>query len=202
MIIESCCTSLNEALAAQGRGANRIELCLDLSVGGLTPPHELIKEVVNTLPIPVNVLIRPADSFVCCEAELQQMLADIDYCKSIGAAGIVIGVLKQDGTIDIDAMQKLIDAARPLPVTFHRAFDVCTEDPFEAMEKIIKLGCKRLLTSGMAPDALMGKGLIAELVRHADGRIIIMPGCGVHPDNIKSLAAITLALEFHGTRLP
>ena len=101
---------MNEALAAQGRGANRIELCVDLSVGGLTPPHELIKEVVNTLPIPVNVLIRPADSFVCCEAELQQMLADIDYCKSTGAAGIVIGVLKQDGTIDIDAMQKLIEA--------------------------------------------------------------------------------------------
>ncbi|MBR5905036.1 MAG: copper homeostasis protein CutC [Bacteroidales bacterium] len=202
MIIESCCTSLSEALAAQGRGADRIELCVDLSVGGLTPPTALVEGVAGSLSIPVNVLIRPSEYFVCGEADLQQMLADIEHCKSAGAAGIVTGVLKQDGTIDIAAMRRLIDAAHPLPVTFHRAFDVCSEDPFGALEKIVKLGCKRLLTSGMAPDAWTGKELIAELVRRAEGRIIIMPGCGIHPGNLKALAAITLAREFHGTRLP
>ena len=167
--IETCCTTLEEAVAAEARGASRIELCADLSVGGLTPPRELISEVVSRLSIPVNVLIRPsAGDFVYDEADLQQMISDMEYCKSVGVAGIVVGVLTPEGNIDIAAMRRLVAAARPLPVTFHRAFDVCTEDPFTALDKIIALGCARLLSSGQAPTAWDGRNLLNLLVRRLD----------------------------------
>ena len=204
MIIESCCTTLEEALSAQARGAYRIELCTDLSVGGVTPPHDLIRSVVNALTIPVNVLIRTRTSldFVYSDDEIQQMIEDIDYCKSAGAAGIVVGALTPEGHIDIAAMRRLIAAAKPLPVTFHRAYDVSTEDPFEALEQIIALGCTRLLTSGQAADAWEGRDLIRQLVDRAADRLIILAGRGVTPQNIESLATATGAREFHGTALP
>lgn len=204
MIRESCCTTLEEARSAQARGADRIELCTDLSVGGITPPRELIKDVVDALTIPVNVLIRPLSSleFVYDEDEVQQMMDDIEFCKSVGAAGIVVGALTPSGAIDLAAMQRLIAAAQPLPVTFHRAFDVCTDDPFEALEKIIDLGCTRLLTSGRAATAWEGRDLIRQLADRAGSRLIILAGRGVTPENIKSLATVTGAREFHGTALP
>ncbi|MBR5019156.1 MAG: hypothetical protein IKX53_05925 [Bacteroidales bacterium] len=258
LLIESCCTTLDEALSAQSRGASRIELCTDLSVGGLTPPRDLIRTVISSLTIPVNVLIRhcvtgalpqtpslrpaiaqasptrsplasdaastlagstpsvmpgfdrasikiigfSAADFIYDEVDLQQMTEDIAYCKSVGAAGIVIGALTPEGTIDLQAMRRLIAAARPLTVTFHRAFDVCTEDPFTALDKIIALGCTRLLSSGQAPTAWDGRNLLTLLVRRAGPRLIIMPGCGITPDNLPSLAAATRAFEFHGTRIP
>ena len=205
-LVESCCTSLDEALAAQSRGAGRIELCTDLSVGGLTPPRDLICSVISSLTIPVNVLIRPAchsaSDFVYDEAELNQMIEDIEYCKSVGAAGIVIGALTPEGAIDLPAMRRLIAAARPLPVTFHRAFDVCTDDPFTALDKIIALGCTRLLSSGQAPTAWDGRSVLTLLVRRAGPRLIVMPGCGITPDNLPAIAATTHAREFHGTRIP
>lgn len=202
-LIETCCTSLQEALAAQERGTDRIELCVDLAVGGVTPQRELISSVVSGLRVPVNVLVRAvAPGFVCSERALNQMIADIEFCKSAGAAGIVVGALSADGTIDLESMTRLVAAARPLPVTFHRAFDECTEDPFVALEKVIGLGCARLLTSGMAPSAWEGRELIAELVRRAGKRLIVMPGCGVTPDNLGPLSDYTHALEYHGTRLP
>lgn len=235
MIVESCCASLDEALSAEARGAGRIEICADLSVGGVTPPRELIREVVSRLSIPVNVLIRPSaprrsqnlfepagafgsdplvipgsdrasefacSDFVCDEDSLQQMIDDISYCKRAGAAGIVIGALTPEGAIDLPAMRRLVAAAQPFPVTFHRAFDVCTEDPFIALDKIISLGCARLLTSGHAPTAWEGRNLIRLLVRRAGGRIIIMPGRGVTPSNLAALATATQATEFHGTAIP
>ena len=234
MIIESCCTTLEKALSAQARGARRIELCTDLSVGGVTPSHALIRSVVQTLTIPVNVLIRPRfrvkpgmtgvsgrknrhsgldpeshsmkgfsyESFVYGEDDIQQMIKDIDYCKSVGAAGIVVGALTPDDRIDLAAMRRLVVAAQPLPVTFHRAYDVCTEDPFEALEQIIALGCTRLLTSGQAENAWEGRDLIRQLVDRAADRLIILAGRGVTPKNIESLAAATGAREFHGTALP
>ena len=203
MILESCCTSPAEALAAQARGADRIELCTDLSVGGVTPPRELVRHVITTLSLPVNVLIRPATSldFVYDENTLRQMREDIVYCKEAGAAGVVVGALTPDGAIDCAAMRPLIAAAKPLPVTFHRAFDVCTQDPFVALDQIIALGCTRLLTSGQAPSAWEGRRLIRLLVRRACGRIIVMPGRGVTPANLNDLAKATGAVEFHGTRL-
>ena len=203
-MIESCCTTLEQALSAQSRGADRIELCTDLPVGGVTPSHELMREVIDALHIPVNVLIRPLTSldFVYDEDEIRQMIDDIEYCKSIGVAGIVVGALTPSGAIDISAMRRLVAAAKPLPVTFHRAFDVCKEDPFDALEKLIDLGCTRLLTSGMTETAWDGRDLIARLVQHAGDRLIILAGRGVNPGNIKSLAAVTGAREFHGTALP
>ena len=213
MIVESCCTTLEEALAAQQHGADRIELCTDLSVGGVTPSRDLIREVVSALTIPVNVLIRcrvkpgMTDSFsfsdfVYDASDLAQMIEDIEFCKVVGAAGIVVGALTPEGAIDVAAMRRLIAAARPLPVTFHRAFDVCTEDPFVALETVISLGCTRLLTSGQAPTAWDGRGTLALLVRRAATRLIVMPGSGITPANLTALAAFTSATEFHGTRIP
>ena len=233
LLIESCCTTLEEALSAQARGADRIELCTDLSVGGLTPSRSLIRDVVQSLTIPVNVLIRPRfrvepgmteevglkrhswldpeshhangfsyESFIYEEDEIQQMIDDIEYCKTIGAAGIVVGALMPDGRIDIAAMRRLVAASAPLPVTFHRAFDVCTEDPFEAVDQIIALGCTRLLTSGQAPNAWEGRDRIRQLVAYAGDRLIILAGRGVTPANLTALAAATGAREFHGTALP
>ena len=224
LFIETCCTTLEQARSAQSRGAGRIELCVDLSVGGVTPPRDLIRDVVASLTIPVNVLIRPdrhsrldrepqtpdpvgdggfsAADFVYDEVDLQQMIEDIGYCKSVGVAGIVVGALTPEGAIDRAAMRRLIAAAAPLPVTFHRAYDVCTADPFIALDQIIALGCTRLLTSGQAPNAWDGRGLITLLVRRAGRRLIVMPGCGVKPDNLAALAAITHATEFHGTAIP
>lgn len=227
-LIETCCTTLDAALAAQSRGAGRIELCTDLSAGGFTPPRDLIRDVVKALTIPVNVLIRPfthdalcgstpaqdscvkeknsfgftSGDFIYTDDEIHQMMDDIDYCKTAGAAGIVIGALTPEGAVDLQVMRRLIVAARPLSVTFHRAFDVCTEDPFTALDKIISLGCDRLLTSGQAPAAWEGRGRLRLLVRRASGRLVVMPGGGVTPDNLSDLAAFTLAREFHGTRIP
>ena len=224
LFIETCCTTLEQARSAESRGAGRIELCVDLSVGGVTPPRDLICDVVASLTIPVNVLIRPdrhsrldrepqtpdpvadggfsAADFVYDEVDLQQMIEDIGYCKSVGVSGIVVGALTPEGAIDRTAMRRLIAAAGPLPVTFHRAYDVCTADPFIALDQIIALGCTRLLTSGQAPTAWDGRNVLALLVRRAGSRLIVMPGCGVKPDNLAALAAITHATEFHGTAIP
>ena len=220
-VIESCCTTLEEARSAQARGADRIELCTCLSVGGVTPPRDLVERVVNSLSIPVNVLIRPApsetqsvaddagrimgfeaDDFVYADEAIAQMIEEIAFCKSVGAAGIVVGALTPSGAVDLVAMRRLVAAAQPLPVTFHRAYDVCTEDPFEALERIIDLGCARLLTSGRAATAWEGRGLLSRLVRRADGRLIVMPGKGVIPANLSALSAFTHAPEYHGTQLP
>ena len=216
--IESCCTTLDAALAAQSRGADRIELCTDLSRGGFTPPRDLIREVVMALTIPVNVLIRPpaqdscvkektpfgfsSEDFIYSGDDIHQMMDDIDYCKKVGVAGIVVGALTPEGVIDVPAMRRLVAAAAPLPVTFHRAFDVAAGDPFDDLETLIALGCARLLTSGRAATAWDGRGLISQLVRHASSRLIVMPGCGVTPDNLPALHAFTHAPEYHGTKLP
>lgn len=203
MLIESCCTSLEAAQSARARGAGRIELCEDLSVGGVTPSESLASAVIGALaPLPVNVLVRPrGGDFVFSADEVQQMLDGIDMCKRLGAAGVVIGALTPEGDVDMDVMRTLIDRARPLSVTFHRAFDVC-RDPLSAFADVLALGCDRLLTSGHESSAYVGRPLIAELVRLAAGRIIIMPGCGVRPDNIDEIEADTNAVEFHGTALP
>ena len=204
LVIESCCTSLEEAVAAEGRGADRIELCVDLSVGGITPPRDLIHEVVNRLSIPVNVLVRDASclDFVYDEEALRQMEEDIVFCRMVGAAGVVVGALTPEGAVDLPAMRRLLAAAGALPVTFHRAFDVCREDPFQTVDQLISLSCTRLLTSGRADNAWEGRELIARLVRHAGDKLIIMPGRGIRPDNLAALAAATHASEFHGTALP
>ncbi len=197
--VEICCTSLLDALEAQAGGGSRIELCRDLSVGGVTPDTEVLREVIAALRIPVNVLVRPrGGSFVFTPEEVERMLSDIEVCKAAGASGVVIGALWEDGSVDADTMRRLIAAARPMSVTFHRAFDVCA-DPLTAFEEVIELGCERLLTSGHEADAYTGRGLIAELVRRAQGRIIVMAGCGVRPHNIAAIETASHAPEYHST---
>ncbi|MBQ0127383.1 MAG: copper homeostasis protein CutC [Bacteroidales bacterium] len=205
-LLEACCTSAAEARTALEGGAGRIELCEEIAIGGVTPSEANIAETV-ALGLPVNVLVRPrGGNFVFNEEEERQMLRSIDACRRLGAAGVVIGALKEDGSIDLPMMGRLVSRARGngserrLSVTFHRAFDECAE-PFAALDQIIALGCDRLLTSGQKPSAYEGMELIAELVKRADGRIIIMPGAGITPANLDIIENETGAVEFHGTRI-
>ena len=197
--LEACVTSLEEALEAQAGGAQRVELCENLEVGGVTPSVELIRTVKDALKIPVNVLVRPrGGSFTFSEEEVEEMLGSIATCKEIGVNAIVIGALDASGNVDIPVMQRLIGAARPLSVTFHRAFDVCAA-PLKAFEDIISLGCDRLLTSGHEASAYDGRRLIGQLVEKSAGRIVVMAGCGVKPYNIVEIERASGAPEYHSS---
>ena len=189
--------SLESALAAQACGVDRVELCADLASGGLTPSRGLLELALETLHIPVHVIIRPRrGDFLYTEAEFQIMLRDIAAAKAAGAQGVVFGVLLADGGIDLARTAELVAAARPLSVTFHRAFDMC-QQPLEALALLIELGVERLLTSGQAQTAEAGAALIDELVGLAEGRISVMPGAGINAENIRCIAAETGAREFH-----
>lgn len=199
--IEVCCASLHEAREAQAGGAVRIELCSALGAGGITPSAGMIAAVAHAegLTIDVNVLIRAREgSFLYTDEEIGIMVRDIELCRREGVHGVVIGALTADGDIDIAACRRMMDAAGDMSVTFHRAFDVC-RDPQQALEEIIALGCDRLLTSGQQATAEEGADLIARLVEQAAGRIIVMPGSGIRPSNIATIAAKTRATEFHST---
>ena len=202
-IIESCCSSPEDVRRAVLAGARRIELCQELEVGGLTPSYELIRAAIDVAgAIPVNVLVRPREGdFVYTEEEIREMLASIRLCKSLSVNGVVIGALTPEGRVDLQVMQRLLIAARPLAVTFHRAFDVSL-DPPAALEEIIGLGIDRLLTSGHCTNAYEGRFALKSLIEQAAGRIVIMPGCGITPANLKEIASVTGASEFHGSRLP
>lgn len=197
IIIEICTGSVESVLAAKKGGAGRIELCSALSLGGLTPTQSLMEYAINKAGIESFVLIRPrSGDFHYTRAEYEIMKSDIFTAKSCGAAGIVTGMLNTDGSVDTCRMKELIEMARPMKITFHRAFDVCI-DTFKALEDIIGLGCERILTSGQAMDALSGSGLIAGLVEQAGSRIIIMPGSGINASNLRQLHQQTKAIEYH-----
>lgn len=198
-LLEVCATNLQSALAAQRAGAHRIELCCALDGGGLTPSPGLLRAVLKHLTIPVNVLIRPREGNFCYDAgELAIMLDDIRFCRSAGAHGVVIGALALGGRLDTAQMQTMIDAADGLDVTCHRAFDYTT-DPFEALETLIALGVRRILSSGQATTAYEGRFLLQQLVERAAGRILVMPGAGLSASNIREVAELTKATEFHLT---
>ncbi|GAB3572415.1 copper homeostasis protein CutC [Hymenobacter daeguensis] len=195
--LEICAASLPSALAAQAGGAHRIELCQNLEQGGITPSYGLIRQTLRQLQIPVFVLIRPRPGgFVYSNAELEIMRADIETCRELGCAGVVLGGLNAAGRVDAAACRPLLEAAGPMAVTFHRAFDSCPNQA-EALEEIIGLGCQRVLTSGGQPTAEAGRDQLAALVAQAAGRISIMPGAGVAAANIRALANHTGATEFH-----
>ena len=200
--VEACCPSLDSVRHAADAGANRIELCERLEVGGVTPSEALIRTALQAAgSIPVNVLIRPREgNFVYSEAEVGQMLQGVGLCKDMGVNGVVIGALTPDGTVDKATCARLISAARPLSITFHRAMDE-TADIFTALEDIIALGADRILTSGGRPTAYEGRFVLRDLVARAAGRITIMPGCGVRPGNIDEIASVTGAAEFHGSSI-
>ncbi len=198
-ILEICAGSLSSALAAQAGGAQRIELCDNLSEGGTTPSAGNIIHAVKLLSIPVFVLVRPrAGDFLYTDDEFAAMREDVLFCKKHGAKGVVFGILAKDGNIDAGRCNQLVELARPMQVTFHRAFDM-TPDPFQALEDIIGLGFDRILTSGQAATAASGAGLISRLISRAAGRIIIMPGSGIDEFNITELKRITGAGEYHAS---
>jgi len=188
MQIEVCCYSLADCFAAQQVGANRIELCGGLSDGGLTPSAGLIQLVKQQISLPVYVMIRPrGGDFVYDESEVAVMQADINLAKQADVDGVVLGCLNPNGTVDEQLTRQLVDIAYPLPITFHRAFDL-TRDPFEALEAIIRTGAVRILTSGQQPSADLGADLFRELVKRAACRIELMAGAGVNARNAQLLA--------------
>ncbi len=198
-LLEVAANSVASALAAEAGGAARVELCAALEVGGVTPSHAAVALACERLRIPVFVLIRarPGD-FVYDDIEFEVMRRDIEACKALGCAGVVIGALDPDGNVDVPHCRMLMDAARGVPVTFHRAFDFA-RDPFAALDAIIDLGCARLLTSGQADDALAGASMIRQLVNAARGRITVMPGGGIGAANIAAIRDATGASEYHAS---
>ena len=198
-ILEICIDSVASAIAAEQGGAARVELCQNLFEGGTTPSGGTVYQTLERVGIKVNVIIRPrGGDFLYSEDEFAVMQHDIITLKEMGINGVVIGMLNADGTIDVERSSRLIELARPLEVTYHRAFDV-TADPFRSLDDIIGLGAERLLTSGQEPSVLEGVELIAELVRRAGDDIIIMPGAGITEKNLPRIMRETGAKEFHVT---
>lgn len=198
-IIEIATTDFTTTKNAVDGGADRIELCAALSDGGTTPSYGTIKKCREAFSVPLFPIIRSrSGDFFYTSEEFNLMLEEIKLCKSLGCEGIVIGFLNTDGTVDRERTGIAIELAYPMEVTFHRAFDRC-KDPFGALDELIELGCQRILTSGQKRTAAEGTDLIAALVQQAAGRIVIMPGSGVRPDNIKSIADKTGAVEFHSS---
>lgn len=197
--LECCCTDAQEAAEAEAGGAGRIELCEDLPCGGVTPSEMNIRSTLSAVRIPVNVLVRPrGGNFVYDEAEILEMEESIRCCRDLGVNGVVIGALKHDGSVDMETMRRLVKAAGPLEKTFHRAFDECS-DPFQALEDIISLGFDRLLTAGHATNVNEGARMLARLQEKAAGRIVILAGSGVRPNNIAALESTTGISEFHSS---
>ena len=196
-LLEICANSVKSCIEAQKGGAYRVELCAGIPEGGTTPSYGDIVLARELLKIKLNVIIRPrGGDFLYNDLENKIMLKDIENAGRLGVDGVVIGCLNPEGDIDMKRNKELIDAAGDMSITFHRAFDMC-RDPYDALEKIIELGCDRILTSGQQPKAVEGINLLKELVERAGDRIIIMPGSGVNADNILHLARETGAIEFH-----
>ena len=195
---EVCANSVESCLAAQTGGANRVELCAGIPEGGTTPSFgeiRMARQLLNQTKL--HVIIRPrGGDFLYSPIEQEIMLHDIKVARQLGADGVVFGCLTAEGYVDVPLMQKLMNAVGEMSVTFHRAFDMCS-NPKEALEQIIGLGIDRVLTSGQEATAEKGIPLLKELVEQADGRIIIMPGCGVRENNIGKIEAETGAKEFH-----
>jgi len=198
-VLEIAANSLASALAAQEGGASRIELCAALELGGLTPSPAQIALVRERLSIPMHVLVRPrAGDFAYADEEHATMRADIAHCAAAGCDGVVVGALTTEGDVDVTRCRELISAADRLDLTFHRAIDVC-RDPTAALETIIGLGFRRVLSSGGAASAREGSANLRRLIEQAAGRIEIMPGAGIDADNIAVLMAATGAREFHAS---
>jgi copper homeostasis protein len=195
--LEICAFNLASALIAQQAGADRVELCAGPEEGGTTPSPGTITLAREHLKIPLYPIIRPrGGDFLYSDEEFRVILRDIEFCKRAGCNGVVFGILRADGSVDVPRCARLVEIAYPMGVTFHRAFDWAS-NPFQAMETIIGLGFERILTSGQRPTAEEGAELIDQLIREADERIIIMPGSGVRASNIVALAEKTGASEFH-----
>lgn len=195
--LEICVDTVESAINAQIAGADRVELCTNLTEGGTTPGFGTICAARNNLTIGLHVLIRPrGGDFLYSDPEYDIMRREIDACSECGVDGIVLGILEAGGAIDVERTAKLIEFARPMSATFHRAFDMCN-DPFKGLEDVIATGSDRLLTSGQNNNAEKGAKLISLLIEKAGKRIIVIPGSGINESNIVRIAKITGAGEFH-----
>lgn len=198
-LLEVATNSLASALAAQAGGADRVELCSGLELGGLTPSMAQIAQVRERLSIPVYVLIRPrAGDFLYNDDELEAMQRDVESCLSLGCDGVVFGALDAEGQVDVARCKPLLSAAAGMGVTFHRAFDMA-RDLRQALEDVVTLGAERLLTSGAAATAMAGASTIEQLIVQAAGRIVVMPGARISAANVAVLAKASGATEFHAS---
>ena len=196
--VEICCNSIASAIAAKDGCAERIELCRDLECGGLTPSDEDIAYCVHKLGLRTHVLIRPrAGNFCYSEQERQEMIASVKRCKELGAAAVVLGILTEDGKIDVELTRQMVLLASPMEVTFHRAFDEVQQDPIEALWCVAAARCHRLLTSGQRPSAPEGTDVIRTLVGEAS--VKILAGGGVTPSNVRQLVLDSGVREVHGS---
>lgn len=198
--MEVCVDSFESAINAVTGGAHRLELCSALNEGGLTPSLELYKILKPVVSIPIFIMLRPkSGDFFYSNLEVNIILRDLILFKEAGANGFVFGALNNDKNIDIDTCVSVILSAYPLPVTFHRAFDVATMNPIKMANKIADLGFKRLLTSGRCSKAIDGKFLIKTLVDKMKNRLVVIPGAGIGVENLEDILITTSAIEFHGS---
>jgi copper homeostasis protein len=196
-LLEISAETLQTALAAERGGADRIELCANLSVGGVTPGEQLLRAARAKLHIPIFSMVRPrAGAFVYSNAEFAEMKHSIADAKESGMDGVVLGILTNARQVDVERTSELVQFAKPLPVTYHRAFDEAA-DLHQALEDVIKTGAQRILTSGGAKGALEGAAVLDKLIAAAGGRITIVPGAGINASNISTVAEQTGAREFH-----
>jgi len=196
-ILEISVESVEAAVAAERGGAQRIEFCSDAREGGTTPSDELLRAVRERVSLPISSMVRPrGGSFFYSEEEFAAMQRDIDAAKECGMDGVVLGLLKANGEVDFARTKELVERAKPLVVTFHRAFDECA-NLRGALEDVIKSGATTLLTSGGKRTAPQALGVLGELVRMAGGRLIVMPGSGLHSANIREAVRETGAREYH-----
>ena len=197
ILVEACVDSVASAIAAEKGGARRVELCDALFDGGTTPSAGMIAACKEAVSIPVFVMIRPrGGGFVYSDAERDVMRRDVVVARELGADGVVIGGLVPNGTIDLELVGMLVEAARGLPVTFHRAFDL-TPDLEASLESLAEAGVRRILTAGGARTAAEGASTLAKLVRRADSRIVVMAGGGVREENVQPLLSISGVREVH-----
>ena len=205
MLLEICVFNTATAIAAEQAGADRIELCENYANGGTTPSYGYLKTVREKISIPVFPMIRPrGGDYFHTKDEIEIILKDILLCKELQFEGVVFGLLNQDGSIDQENTARLVEAAYPLDVTFHRAFDRC-KDPLESLETLIQCGCTRVLTSGQHLKVTDGLALVKTLVEQANDRIIIMPGSGLNSSNVQHIIETAGVNEVHTsarTRIP
>ena len=198
MIKEACVESLIDAIEAEKRGADRIELCDNLSQGGTTPSYGTIKLALSTLKIPVFPIIRPrGGDFYYTPAEIEVIKEDIKICKSLGAKGVVLGILTADKKIDFKTLAEFIELAKPMEVTFHKAIDEL-EDPTLVIDELINLGVKRILSSGTKPTALEGKDILNKMIEKAGDRLTIVVAGKVTKEILPEVSNLIPAKEYHG----